>query len=516
MKSTPLEQRVLQGIRESRMLRPGDRVGVAVSGGADSVGLLNILARLKTRLGIALLVLHFDHCLRGSESDADAAFVACLARDLSLEFMLDREDVAAAAIRNKWNLEDAARRLRYAFFQRVVDQQTATRVAVAHTADDQAETVLAHILRGTGPAGLAGIYPSVGSIVRPLLGVRRQDLRTFLAGIGQPWREDSSNLDVRQQRSRIRQHLLPVLKRDFSPQIVSRLSDLARLSREQESFWAALLEERFRSLVSGQGGEFSISVSDLLAPLSLPLDDHLSGDADATGYVLSTPTRLLTERLIRRLYQKVRGNLRNLSLRHVDQVIHLAGDSATGHYVELPGGVRVERSFGRLTFFAPGDANLLKASGKTKVTIGRRSAFQYSVVLPDRGTATVSVPELGTCFRLKVVDWHGLQRDTKSLRLPLDAELLRENLVLRNWRPGDTYRPSGRRQSHKLKELFLAARVPRRDRPSWPLLASQGRVVWVRGLPPAEEFCAGPSTKAGLIVEEFQVEGSVRVGSSDR
>src|SRR5277367_6042452 len=154
---TPLEQSVLANIRTSRMLIAGNRVGVAVSGGADSVALLRLLDRLRDELGITLAVVHFNHALRGAESDADASFVELEARNRGLEFLIAREDVLAAAAREGWNLEDAARRLRYAFFERVIDQNQLTHIAVAHTVDDQAETVLAHLLRGTGPTGLAGI-----------------------------------------------------------------------------------------------------------------------------------------------------------------------------------------------------------------------------------------------------------------------------------------------------------------------------------------------------------------------
>src|SRR5208282_4941008 len=141
----PLEQSVLTNIRSSRMLAAGNRVGVAVSGGADSVALLRLLDRLRKELGITLTVVHFDHALRGAESDADAAFVRELANTLHLDFVAEREDVGSEAARQGWNVEDAARRLRYGFFDRVIGQGRATHIAVAHTADDQAETLLAHL-----------------------------------------------------------------------------------------------------------------------------------------------------------------------------------------------------------------------------------------------------------------------------------------------------------------------------------------------------------------------------------
>ncbi len=476
------------------MLRPGDRVGVAVSGGADSVALLRLLDGLRKRLGITLLVIHFDHCLRGAESEADAGFVSELARHLALDVVIDRHDVAAAAAKHKWNIEDAARRLRYAFFERVVKEGKATRIAVAHTADDQAETVLAHLLRGSGPAGLAGIYPVAGTIVRPLLWCRRESLRKYLRELKQDWREDATNRDVRRLRARIREQLLPLLEKDFSPQVATRLGRIARLSREEGQFWAALVEDRFRALVRSKDGTFTIGVRELLAPLDV---SHGSSDEGArpAGETAAAP-RALTERLIRRLYQRVNGSSLGPTAERVEQVIHLAAESTSGRRIELPGGVRVERDFQDLIF---SQAN---ACAERQETAARPHTYRYSVTLPSRGATTVSVPELKTCFRLKVIDWPGSARDTKVECAALDADLLRAPLILRNWRPGDAYRPRGGRQTRKLKRLFLAKRIPARERAGWPVLESDGRVVWVRGMPAADECCAGAGTRAGVLIEE--------------
>jgi tRNA(Ile)-lysidine synthase len=488
-----LTNSVFETIRQERMLVPGDRAGIAVSGGADSVALLRLLEILRDRLGIAVLVVHFNHKLRGSESDADAEFVAKLAQARGLECIVGFEDVAAAAAAHKWNLEDAARRLRYAFFERLVAEGRATRIVVAHTADDQAETVLAHILRGTGPAGLAGIYPMVGSVVRPLLGVRREELRKYLRRLGQSWREDATNRDLGKQRARIREQLLPLLERDFSPRAVDRLAGLARLALEEQVFWSALVEDRFRALVRADEGKFEVRIHDLLAPLDLP-NPSLS--------VAPAADRALTERLIRRIYHELRGSLAGLGAVHVEQVIRLASASASGRRAELPGGIVVERSFGVLIFRR---AQGTGRAARRQETGAQPNAYLYVVSLPLHGVATVSVPELNSRFCLKVIDWSVSERDTKRDSAALDAELLREPLVLRNWRPGDAYRPRGRRQTKKLKEMFLAGRVPSCDRAGWPVLESGGRVVWARGLPPAEEFCAREGTQAGLVIEEVRL-----------
>ncbi|MGH9708911.1 MAG: tRNA lysidine(34) synthetase TilS [Candidatus Acidiferrales bacterium] len=496
---TPLEQRVCNGIRDLQMLPAGARVGVAVSGGADSVALLRLLENLKADLGITLAVVHFDHSLRGAESTADAEFVAELARASSLECVPGREDVAAAAARNRWNLEDAARRMRYAFFERVVAEGRATHIAVAHTSDDQAETVLSHLIRGTGPAGLAGIFPAIGSVVRPLLGVRRQELREYLRERGQAWREDSSNADTRRLRARIRSQLLPILDQEYSPAIVTHLSELARMAREQEVFWTALVEDRFRCHARAASGEVGIDISRLLSPLegilAAPSGASLPG---------AWPDRAITERLVRRLYRQVRGDCRELGSRHVEQVIHLAAASSSGRRLTLPGGITIERNFNELVFRAP--ERLIK-SGTNSQASHARAGFHYVVCLPPLGETSVSVTELGTRFDLKLIDWSLKARDTEREAQALDAGLLRAPLVLRSWRAGDAYRPRGHRQPRKLKQMLLTGRIPSGARAAWPVLESAGQVIWARGLPLAEDYCAREGTRTGLLIEEHRLRG---------
>lgn len=213
------------------MLQPGDRLGIAVSGGADSMALLRLLLELRSELGIILSVIHLNHKLRGRESDEDEAFVAELARTHKLEFHCASADVRAEAGLRGDSLESTARELRYAFFQQLVTPNAEglsrlDKIATAHTLDDQAETVLMRVLRGTGTRGLAGIYPIVeleeddavvGQVLRPLLETKRSELIAYLQDLAQGWREDSSNRDLKFTRNRVRALLLPTLERDFNP-----------------------------------------------------------------------------------------------------------------------------------------------------------------------------------------------------------------------------------------------------------------------------------------------------------
>jgi tRNA(Ile)-lysidine synthetase-like protein len=234
----------------------------------------------------------------------------------------------------------------------------------------------------------------------------------------------------------------------------------------------------------------------LLEPLAIAGTANRESAATESS---AAPMHALTERLVRRLYQGVRGDRRGLTARHVEQVIHLASQSASGRRVELPCGVSVERSFSELIFCR---SSQLERRSVAKETNAVARAFQYVVKLPERGVAIVAVPELRSRFHLKVIDWPAGRRETTSDCLALDAELLRAPLILRNWRAGDAFRPRGRKSIQKVKRLFLAGRIPSRERAQWPVLESGGCVAWVRGMPPANDFCVNVNTRSGVTIEE--------------
>ena len=331
--SADLIKTILSTIARYGMLRAGDRVGAAVSGGSDSVALLRILHALREQQGILLSVVHFNHGLRGADADEDERFVAELAAQLGLPLISGREDVAAIARAKRWNLEDAGRRLRYGFFASLVKEGRIDLVAVAHTADDQAETVLARLARGTAPAGLSAIYPVKGHVVRPFIDVRRAGLREHLHSLGQGWREDATNYDSSRLRSRLRHRVLPMLEGEIQPAIVRNLGRLAALSREDEAFWRALTVGLLEGSLRQEGGRIGIQCSDLLGPGLLP------------NTALSDQARLaIARRLVRGIVDKVRGDCRQWTTDHVERVIWLAAGGSSGSRVELPG-VIAERSF---------------------------------------------------------------------------------------------------------------------------------------------------------------------------
>lgn len=491
VKST-LRNRVIETIRRHKMIAAGDRIGVAVSAGADSVALWRLLEDFRGDLGASLCVLHLNHGLRGEASDADESFVADLARDTGVEFISRREDVAALAQRSHWNLEDAGRRIRYEFFANVVAQQKCAKVAVAHTADDQAETLLGRLLRGAGPRGLVGIYPVRGSVIRPLLEIRRAELREYLRTKGQSWREDATNADTTRLRARLRHQLLPLLERDFNPAIVDRLRNLSDIFREEEAFWNTIVDERLRASAREIRNGISLPIEDLFA---LPPFSQETSAAPPT----SAAARALSKRMIFALLRQVSDSATDFESDHVAQVLHLASESQSGRHIELPHGIIVARVFDRLEFLRP-------AASKPAESLGTQASgtrpFEYAVPLSAEGVAAVDVPELGLRFCLKAIDWSLAERDTRYEIGALDADCLRPPLVLRNWRPGDAVRLPGTHQVQKLKQLFVQERISLRERKSWPVLTSAGRIAWTRGWPPAADFSAGKGTRRGVVVLE--------------
>jgi len=483
-----LQLRVLATMHRHQMLRPGDVAGIAVSGGADSVALLRLMSDLQSKLGIRITVLHFNHQLRGSESDADQLFVRDLAHQKNLEFILGTLDVCAWAREHTCNLEDAARKCRYSFFSELIREGRITRICVGHTADDQAETVLAKIIRGTGPAGLGGIFPVTEFVTRPLIEIRRAELRDYLVSEHQTWREDSTNLDESRLRARIRARLLPQLERDFQPVIVSHLNRLSELARDDDEFWSAVVEERFTALVQKQKGALSLPIDDLLRPMNL----------NVTSIRNHSPMMALTTRLIRRVLQEIKGDRSGFSSRHVEDILHLATVCASGHQVDLPGRIVVERSFNNLRFSRKGPTKVQDSPEKA----GQPVEFHYPVSLECLDGQDVALPEIGTRIRLKVIDWPAMQRDTRDDAFIADWKLLRAPAVVRSWLPGDAFRPHGRRKNRKLKHLMREKRIAPRDRRGWPVLTSAGEIVWARGFPVAQEFVADKDARKVLAISE--------------
>ena len=450
-----LAQSVLQYVRKHDLLRAGDRVGAAVSGGADSVSLLRILLELRHELGIVLSVVHLNHQLRGEESDADEQFVRDLAVQHDLEFFCESGEVKALATKKKMSLETAARRLRYDFFARVLTEHNLNKIATAHTLDDQAETVLLKLTRGTGTRGLAGIFPRLGipdesrqgAIVRPLLGVRRPDLEAYLKELSQDWREDSSNRDLRHTRNRIRHEILPRLEEQVNPGLRETLAEAAEIARAEEEYWA-------EQIVS------------LLTKAWLPTD--LGGVLDMSF------ARDLALAVRRRLVRAAGESLElQLDFNHVEEILTLRHE---GDQTSLPGGW---------------EAALCK--GKLEFRQGSESLSEYNIALNVPGT--LRVEEAGIVIEANLVEANGAEGCERLLA----SDYARRGLIVRNWRVGDRFWPAHTKAPKKIKELLQDRHITGEEKKRWPVLVCGDEVVWMRGFGVHRDFQA---KGAGVLIRD--------------
>src|SRR5215471_3010827 len=470
--------RVRQYVRHQRLLAPGDRLAVAVSGGADSVALLRVLVELRRELGIVLSVAHFHHGIRGAEADADQQFVKDLAGSLQLNFYLGAGDAPVHARVHKMSLETAARELRHRWFLALVNEGKADKIATAHTLDDQAETVLMRILRGAGALGLAGIFPEQEEkhLVRPLLEVSRSEVEHYLKSIGQTWRTDSTNLDFEHTRNRIRHELLPQLERDYNPALRQTLADLAEVARGEAAYWGLEAGSLLPRLV--RPGKPSRSGRSAAGKAS----ETLSLDLAAFRNLPLAAQRQVLQRLGKQMGASI-------EFKHIQQLTEMASGGAQSKRLLLPGGLVAARSFRELAF-----------SREEKAP----PAPDYCYSLPVPGEVTV--PELGATLRARILTGgipaiSGYNPDSL-----LDPSLLAPRLTVRNWRAGDRFFPAKTRSPKKLKELLQAGRMGQRlsmaQRKMWPVVESAGQIVWVRGFAVPAAFA--PRTGDAVLIEELE------------
>ena len=573
---TELAERLLGHIRRHELLGAGDRVGVAVSGGIDSVALLRLLLELRGELGIVLSVVHFNHGLRGAESDADQAFVANLARHHGLEFHAESGDVAQLAADGHSGLEAAARELRYGFFRKLLgsgedsvepevpqglnpesigqaygtaeaapfpnpspesaSQATSAgsapaillnKVATGHTLDDQAETVLMRVIRGTGLRGLGGIYPRIviehedgeghGEVIRPLLGIRRGELQQYLDDLRQAWREDSSNADSKFTRNRVRKLVLPLLEQEFNPTVVESFAELAEIARDEEDYWGNEISGWLGTVVQWSQPEWTRGLPGFgdaqslvqIGPSTMTRHDpELLARVEESGpsvvnASVSRPWLLTEPRAVQRRVLKAIGEQTGIPLefKHIEEILRFAAeDGPTGKELSLPLGWTIRREPEAMVFVTP--------------DLRRQECipdYEYSLPVPGR----VSVPEAGVvieALRITPEDSPESQVAGYNPQQLLSAELLAGRLIVRNWRAGDRFWPAHTKSPKKIKELLQERHVAQPERRLWPVALSGDEIVWVLGFPVPARLRATTEQKAVLIrdvpwaIDEHELE----------
>lgn len=460
-----VKELVVRTLHRYNMLRFGRRLGVAVSGGGDSVCLLRVLLELAPELGLGLTVLHVNHGLRGPESDGDARFVAELAGGLGLKHYAVRPNPAVLA---DGNLEQNARNERIRLFSEWMRELELDAVALGHTLTDQAETVCMRLLRGSGPAGLSGILPvTEDGRIRPLISVPRPRVRKWLAERGHTWREDSTNLSTERLRNRVRLEILPMLARE-NPRIEAGLARLAALAQEDETAWQAISGHMLEGVSRWDDGALVLDLRGLrqLEPAAIP-------------------------RVLRGAVAAVRGSLAGLEHIHFEQLIGLVRFRSSGG-ATVPG-LRFSRSFDEIRVERSAATGSLALDAVRLGGLGRYRA-EWAALPVELARAETLADEGFQVFR------PGCRYN--GGRQILDGDLVAFPLVLRAWNHGDRYQPNGARREYLLHELFQRDRIPRWDRERWPVIIAGDRIVWARRFGAAAWAAAAPGRQNLIEVRE--------------
>lgn len=468
-----LLDRVSEIIPRYNMLSAGDRVGIAVSGGADSVVLVHVFHKLAAQFQVHPIILHVNHHLRGQESEEDEEFVRSLAESLGLPIFVEHARAGAG------NLEQEVRNLRRQFFLKLIHQdQSLERVALGHTRNDQAETVLFRLVRGTGLRGLAGVrIKTAEGLVRPLLQSSREEVRKWAEAEGISWREDSSNMDLRFARNRIRHEILPELARSFNPNVESALAGTAELAAAEEDYWAHEIEPIYAEITKRTHLGLVLAFSALKRL-------HLA----------------VQRRVIRRAASEVRGSLRGLEMVHVDAILDL-GRSKFGHDRVIVPELDALRSFDQLLLSRPGTLRGEERSYQCNLSFDKPCELPFSAGIISVQCLN-SEPQICVNFKKdqelsEVVDLDGHQIAVAGQP---------GSLAVRNWEPGDQLHRAGHQGAEKIKSLFQEYRVPLWQRRHWPVLVFENEIVWVRRFGCAHKFNRSENSRSIVRVSFRSIE----------
>jgi tRNA(Ile)-lysidine synthase len=462
-KPYPLEIHVRKTIEKNKMLAPGDRVLVAVSGGADSTALLLCLHKLASSFPISLSAAHLNHRIRGAEADEDLDFVSKMCADLKIPFVSETIEVKQLATKAKQNLEAYARAVRYDFLRRVAGCVKAQKIAVGHNLNDQAETALFRFIRGSGLEGLSSIHPVVdGIVIRPLLECTRDSIRKYLADRDAPFREDSTNMDLHHARNRIRRELLPYLEDNFNPQLAPTLAREASLVRETWSFLESLAAEAFQDLHCRTDNGILLKISPLLKL-------HPA----------------LQKQVLRQALKECLGTLRGIASVHIQNILSLCETGLSGDQARIPHGSIAVRQFDSLRIMA--------RSSK------ENPCYSYKLEIPGQRR----IPEIGATFRCMLSSAPNLKtmREKRYTQAYLEPSRLPQCLLIRSRMPGDRYGGSGHR---KVKKMLIDHKIPQLQRPALPMIVAGTDVIWIPGFRPARNYEAMPESQGCILVEMMQ------------
>jgi len=462
-----LKDRILDTINKYKLIEKGEGVVVGVSGGPDSVCLLHVLNSLSENLKLRLFAVHINHMLRGEEADADQKYVESLCEKLGVPLYVRSFDIGGIAAREGISLEEAGREIRYREFDKISRDVGADKIAVAHNRNDQAETVLMNIMRGTGMDGLKGMDFKRGNIVRPLLEIDRKDIEEYCRIHSLNPRTDSSNLESLYTRNKIRLELIPHMSRLSGTDITESLFRMSRLIKEDSEFIEdAAIQAFCESTSAKDAGEICLDVEKLK----------------------KNPPAIL-KRVIRLAVREIKGNLKGIENVHVEKAVDLCINGQTGKQIHLPSGLKISKSY-----------NVLKIS-KIK-DLKKTPAFCEQVKIPG----TTVIEHLDAVLTADILPNDGdfsFQGNVKNRSLVqfFDYNRLYDGIYIRNRKNGDVFKPYKSNGTKKLKEYFIDCKIPKEIRDEIPVIACGNEIVWIIGHKISDKFIVTENTKNILRLE---------------
>lgn len=453
----------------SHLIEHGEGVIVGLSGGHDSVCLLHVLHSLSEALQIKLYAVHINHMLRGMEANADEQYAAELCRELGIPFSAIRVDVGAMAKERGVSLEEAGRDVRYREFYKCAQAVGAAKIAVAHNRNDQAETVMMHIIRGSGTAGLVGMEYRRGIIIRPILDITRDEIEKYCREAGLSPRTDRSNLAEEFTRNRVRLGLFPYINENFRINIVDSLCRLSVHAAEDNSFMEQCAKDSYNEAISNK----------------------TSGMIELKGEKLSELAPAIRNRVFKLAIVHVAGSSTGISSIHYSSLSELVIKGRTGAQAELPDGIRAIYSYG-----------ILKISDSGSTSMDPEPVnFSRTVDIPG----TVFIPELNAELTTTILSDINIESCRSLGYNPFmqffDYGMMNKGINIRNRQKGDFFKPFRSNGTKKLKEYFIDTKIPREQRNRIPLLCIESEVVWVIGDKISDKFRVTENTKSVLKIQ---------------
>lgn len=439
------EQKVKVYVERFHMIEPKDTIVLGISGGADSVCLLKILARWKEAWGISLRAVHVHHQLRGEEADADERFVRELCENEGIPCRVFHEDVQGMAQREKIGLEEAGRIARYRCFATVCEDVGGGKIALAHHQDDLAETMLHHLVRGTGMAGLCSLKPVSGNRIRPLLCLEKEEILVYLKAAGQPWRTDSSNLEDDYTRNRIRHHVLEELKTEVNPRAVRHMAQLSEELKETRAVLAQVAAEKRRQYVRK-------------SEKGMLLAEELKKEPDLIG-----------RQIVHDLLKEISGKQKDFTRIHVEAVQEL-WNRKVGARRDLPYGMQAIRTY---------DGIYLERKAEKCETRDSEKNAVIQINVQSEGTESFQIGELTLTVSRTARDFGEIPE--KKYTKWFDYDRIKQTLVIRHRQPGDRICLFDGGGSKKLKDYLIDRKIPAQKRDQLWLLADGSDILWIIG-----------------------------------